>query len=56
VRPAIEAADALLGSGRRRLRELLDALHVVSIGADTWRRLDADGRTLFDVDEPGDLA
>ncbi|MGZ8611613.1 MAG: molybdenum cofactor guanylyltransferase [Actinomycetota bacterium] len=56
VRPAVEAADALLGAGRRRLRELLDALRVASVGEAAWRLLDADGRTLFDVDEPGDLA
>jgi molybdopterin-guanine dinucleotide biosynthesis protein A len=52
---ARDAAHALLDSGRRRLRDLLDALRVAIIDEDTWQALDPERRTLFDVDEPGDL-
>jgi molybdopterin-guanine dinucleotide biosynthesis protein A len=52
---ARDAAHALLDSGRRRLRDLLDALRVAIIDEDTWHALDPDRRTLFDVDEPADL-
>jgi molybdopterin-guanine dinucleotide biosynthesis protein A len=55
VEAAAPVADALLGSGRRRLRDLIDALHVVTIEERTWCALDPGRRTLLDVDEPGDL-
>jgi molybdopterin-guanine dinucleotide biosynthesis protein A len=55
VRPAADAASALLGAGRRRLRELLEALRVEGVPESVWRALDPRGRSLLDVDEPGDL-
>jgi molybdopterin-guanine dinucleotide biosynthesis protein A len=55
VGPAGQAAHALLHEGRRRLRDLFDALRTAMVDEATWRALDADGRTLFDVDEPSDL-
>ena len=53
--PALEAAAALLRSGRRRLRDLLEELSVAVIDESTWLALDPSRRTLFDVDLPGDL-
>jgi molybdenum cofactor guanylyltransferase len=53
---ALDTAHALLDSGRRRLRDLLDALRLAIIDEDTWHALDPERRTLFDVDEPADLA
>jgi molybdopterin-guanine dinucleotide biosynthesis protein A len=57
LRPAAaaDAAHSLLHAGRRRLRDLLAALHTAIIDEPTWTALDPDRRTLFDVDEPGDL-
>jgi len=55
VEPAVEASAALLRSGRRRLRDLLELMHVAVIEESTWLALDPDRRTLFDVDLPGDL-
>ena len=52
---AVDAAHTLLHSGRRALRDLLDALRVAAIDEQTWTALDPERRTLFDVDEPGDL-
>jgi len=45
----------LLDSGRRRLRDLFDALRVAIVDEKTWHALDPGRRTLFDVDEPADL-
>jgi hypothetical protein len=45
----------LLDSGRRRLRDLLDALRVAIVDEATWHALDPERRTLFDVDEAADL-
>ena len=56
VAPARDAAHALLHAGERSLRSLLDALRVAVIDEPTWTALDPARRTLFDVDEPGDLA
>ena len=56
VAPARGSAGALLGGGRRRLRELLDALTVRAIEETTWRALDPPGATLLDVDVQEDLA
>lgn len=53
--PALDAARVLLHGGRRRLRDLLDVLQVAVIDESTWTALDPGRRTLFDVDEPGDL-
>lgn len=53
--PAVNAAHTLLHAGRRALRDLLDALRVAVIDEETWVALDPERRTLFDVDEPGDL-
>lgn len=53
--PAAEAAHALLHAGRRRLRDVLDALGVTVVAEPTWTALDPDRRTLFDVDTPADL-
>lgn len=58
VRPGIAgpAADGLLASGRRSLRALGDAVPSLVLPAASWRVLDPDGRTLRDVDVPGDLS
>lgn len=56
VGSARDAAHALLDSGRRRLRDLLDALRVAIVDEDTWHALDPQRRTLFDVDVPADLS
>jgi len=53
--PALDAAHVLLHGGGRRLRDLLDALRVAVVDESTWTALDPGRRTLFDVDEPGDL-
>jgi molybdopterin-guanine dinucleotide biosynthesis protein A len=53
--PAADAAHSLLHAGRRRLRDLLASLHTAVIDEPTWTALDPDRRTLFDIDEPGDL-
>jgi molybdopterin-guanine dinucleotide biosynthesis protein A len=52
---ASELAHGLLHAGHRRLRDLLDAMRIAVIEEDTWLALDPERRTLFDVDEPGDL-
>ena len=54
--PAAEMTHALLHAGRRRLRDLIDALRSAVIDEATWTGLDPDRRSLFDVDEPTDLA
>jgi molybdopterin-guanine dinucleotide biosynthesis protein A len=55
LRRARPVAAALVRSGERRLRTLLDGLRVAAVDEPTWRALDPAGRTLFDVDEPSDL-
>lgn len=50
-----EIAHALLHEGRRRLRDLLDAMRIAVIDEATWVALDPGRRSLFDVDEPADL-
>lgn len=52
---ASELAHGLLHAGHRRLRDLLDAMRIAVVDEDTWIALDPERRTLFDVDEPGDL-
>lgn len=56
VAPARDAARVLLQAGERSLRSLLDALRVAVIDERTWTALDPARRSLFDVDEPADLA
>jgi molybdopterin-guanine dinucleotide biosynthesis protein A len=52
---AMDAAHSLLHLGGRRLRSMLEALHVVVLDEAVWTALDPERRTLFDVDEPGDV-
>ena len=54
--PAADVVHTLLHAGRRRLRDVLDALRMAVIDAPTWTALDPERRTLRDVDTPGDLA
>ena len=53
--PAADSAAALLTEHRRALRGLPARVASIVIPAATWRALDPDGRTLRDVDAPGDL-
>lgn len=53
---ATRAARSLLNVDRRSLRALLDQLSSARIEAATWRAADPQGRTLSDIDTPGDLA
>ena len=53
--PSRDIAHTLLHDGRRRLSDLLEALRIAVVDEPTWRALDPERRTLFDVDEPGDL-
>jgi len=55
LRRARPVASGLVRTGERRLRTLLDALRVAVIDEATWRALDPEGRTLFDVDTVEDL-
>jgi hypothetical protein len=48
-------AHTLLHAGRRRLRDVLDALRTAVIDEATWTALDPERRTLVDIDEPQDL-
>lgn len=52
---ALDAAHTLLHLGGRRLRSMLEALHPAVIPEAQWTALDPAKRTLFDVDEPGDI-
>jgi molybdopterin-guanine dinucleotide biosynthesis protein A len=52
---ATPVAVALIASGERRLRALLERLEVETVPAALWRLDDPSGETLRDVDEPGDL-
>ena len=53
--PAADMVHALLHAGRRRLRDVLDALRTAVLDEPTWTALDPERRTLRDVDEPDDL-
>lgn len=55
TRPAAAAAESLLQTGRRSLRELVHELRVVVIDEPTWTALDPGRATLRDIDEPADL-
>jgi molybdopterin-guanine dinucleotide biosynthesis protein A len=56
VERAVELARELLIAGHRPLRDLLQAMRVTAVDEATWVALDPGRGTLFDVDEPGDLA
>lgn len=53
--PAADAVHTLLHAGRRRLGDVLDVTDTAVIEEERWTALDPDRRSLFDVDEPGDL-
>lgn len=55
VAPARDVARSLLHAAERSLRAVLLALRTAVIDEETWVGLDPGRRTLFDVDEPGDL-
>jgi molybdenum cofactor guanylyltransferase len=55
-RPALVAAEALLAAGDHSLRGLLAALRTLVVEEAEWRRLDPDGRSFADLDDPADLA
>jgi len=53
-----EAADVvhtLLHAGRRRLRDAIEGLRTAVIDESTWTAMDPLRRSVFDIDEPGDL-
>jgi molybdopterin-guanine dinucleotide biosynthesis protein A len=52
---ALAAAEDALARGRRSLQAMLDGLGPVEVSSDVWLRLDPDGATLVDVDDPADL-
>jgi molybdopterin-guanine dinucleotide biosynthesis protein A len=52
---ALRAAADLLATGERRLRALSEALEAVVIPEPAWRAFDPDGRSVLDIDTPGDL-
>jgi glyoxylase-like metal-dependent hydrolase (beta-lactamase superfamily II)/molybdopterin-guanine dinucleotide biosynthesis protein A len=56
VAPGRQAAHGLRHGGERRLRSLPDALRNAVVDEATWHALDAERSTLWDIDEPGDLA
>jgi molybdopterin-guanine dinucleotide biosynthesis protein A len=51
-----DAVAGCLAGGRRSLRSLFDAVPSAVVPGSDWLALDPDGRTLVDVDTPGDLA
>ena len=55
VAAAREAAHALLHTGERSLRSLLEALRTAVIDEPTWTALDPARGTLLDIDDPADL-
>jgi molybdenum cofactor guanylyltransferase len=55
VEPAAGPTDALLGDGRRSLRDLLASVPTVVVDEPAWTALDPERGTLVDVDEPSDL-
>ncbi len=50
------AAERLVEAGERRLTALRQEIETKLVDEATWRRLDPAGRSLRDVDRPGDLA
>jgi molybdopterin-guanine dinucleotide biosynthesis protein A len=55
VGPATAGTTAALRSGERSLVRFLDRLRCAELPASEWRALDPEGRTVLDVDIPGDL-
>ena len=53
--PALAATASLIDAAERRLGSLLEALATTVIAEATWRALDPDGRSVRDIDTPGDL-
>ncbi|MGH2641575.1 MAG: molybdenum cofactor guanylyltransferase [Actinomycetota bacterium] len=53
--PAADAVAVLLGSGRRRLRDLHSAVRTVVVDEPSWTALDPERRTLVDIDEQADV-
>jgi molybdopterin-guanine dinucleotide biosynthesis protein A len=53
---ARRACREALAAGDRRLRGCLERLAAIVVPAAEWRALDPHGRTVLDVDRPGDLA
>jgi molybdenum cofactor guanylyltransferase len=51
-RPALAAAADRLAAGDRSLRGLLAALRTLVVEEAEWRRLDPDGRSFADLDDP----
>ena len=54
-RDALPVVRAVLDAGERRMQAVLRELGPEVVGEDVWRPLDPAGRTLTDVDTPGDL-
>ena len=52
---AVSAAADLAASGTSSLRGLINALTIAVVPEAAWRGLDPEGRTLRDVDRPGDM-
>jgi molybdopterin-guanine dinucleotide biosynthesis protein A len=52
---ALQAAEHLIDAGERSLRALAEVLTVTVVPEASWRTLDPAGRSLRDVDTPGDL-
>lgn len=55
TRPALEAAETIIGRGGRSLRDLLRDLRAASIPAPVWLSLDPAAATIADIDRPADL-
>jgi molybdenum cofactor guanylyltransferase len=53
---ALPLVRAALDEGVRRLQDVLARLEPWCVPAATWRALDAEGRTLADLDTPSDVA
>jgi molybdenum cofactor guanylyltransferase len=55
-RPALAAARERLAAGERSMGGLLAALRTLVVEEPEWRRLDPDGGSFADLDDPADLA
>jgi molybdenum cofactor guanylyltransferase len=53
--PAADMTHTLLHAGRRRLRDVLDALRTAVVDEATWTALDPGRLTFLDIDQPEDL-
>lgn len=49
-------AEGLLADDRRSLRGLLESVPSSTVASAVWRAIDPEGRTLRDIDTPGDLS